>query len=97
MATTYARHWAVWVKRPIRSLSVKTVYGPENPIGTSPGARTIAIVTPSITRSGSIIFCAAFPQRRLEGCVRVLDVDVGDPPRYLRWVVQRIAPPPLSE
>lgn len=38
MATTYAGHWAVWVKRPIRSLSVKAVYGLENPIGMPPGA-----------------------------------------------------------
>ena len=39
-------------------------YGPENPIGTPPGARTIATVTPSITRVGDIISsapsCSAF-------------------------------------
>ncbi|MFL5553796.1 MAG: hypothetical protein ACJ770_13440 [Gemmatimonadaceae bacterium] len=31
------------------------IYGPEKPTGTPPGARTIAIVTPSIIRVGGII------------------------------------------
>ena len=33
-------------------------YGPEKPICTPPGARTIAIVTPSITRVGGITLSA---------------------------------------
>src|SRR5688572_16133959 len=33
-------------------------YGPENPMGTPPGARTIATVTPSITLVGDIISSA---------------------------------------
>jgi hypothetical protein len=53
-------------------------------------------VTPSITRSGAIIFLRAFPQGFLKCCMRILDVDVGDASRQLRRVVQTDGAP-LSE
>jgi len=52
---------AEWWLRRSAPASIPADQGPENPMGTPPGARTIAIVTPSITRSGGII--ASAPSR----------------------------------
>src|ERR1700682_6396861 len=72
-------------------------YGPDNPIGTPPGARTTAIVTPGITCVGGTIASApsrsAFSNdaRVSATCTLKLLPGVSD------WLIGRIPPPPLSE
>src|SRR2546428_13204423 len=72
-------------------------YGPAKPTGTPPGARTMAMVTPSITRSGGSIATApsrsAFSNaaRASATCTEKLLPGGSD------GLILRIPPPPLSE
>src|SRR4029453_18677944 len=71
--------------------------GPEKPIGTPPGARTRAIVTPSVTRSGGNIAsapaCSAFSNAARASATWTY----GTLPGTSGGLFERIPPPPLSE
>src|SRR5215218_10007830 len=72
-------------------------YGPEKPITTPPGARTITVVTPSVTRVGAEISSA--PSRSAlsnAACASATWMN-GVVPGPSGGFVGRIPPPPLLE
>src|SRR5687768_5511114 len=72
-------------------------YGPDNPIGTPPGARTTAMVTPGITRVGGTISSA--PSRSAFSKAARVSATWTEKllPGASEGFVLRIPPPPLSE
>src|SRR5439155_16945499 len=72
-------------------------YGPDRPTGTPPGARTTAIVTPSMTRVGCIIASAPSRSALSKASRQSATCTVKLLPGGSDGVVCRIPPPPLSE